>query len=75
MNGGSIEQELARIDAAIARVETTARAPSVNEPSDTLLARHEALKAVVSHTIDQIDSLIAEDDLITGDNPIEDGGA
>ncbi|WP_156843072.1 hypothetical protein [Novosphingobium aquimarinum] len=59
MNGGSIEQELARIDAAIARVESAARSPSERPQSDDIHERHETLKAAVSRTIAEIDAMIA----------------
>ena len=61
MNGGSIEQELARIDAALARVETLARAHPANATPGDMLARHEALKLAVSRTIAEIDALIGDE--------------
>lgn len=62
MNGGSIEQELARIDAAIDRVESLARSRApVTEAAD-LPQRHEALRLAVSRTIAEINALIAEDE-------------
>ena len=61
MNGGSIEQELARIDAAIARVETLARPQSASAMHGDMPARHEAMKLAVSRTIAEIDSLIGDD--------------
>jgi hypothetical protein len=59
MNGGSIEQELARIDAALARVESAQQARSEGSPRDDIVERHETLKSAVSRTIAEIDAMIA----------------
>ena len=64
MEGSSPETALARIDAAIARLEAAAStgtaAPGM---SDSILAvRHQALRTAVSHALGQLDGLIAGQD-------------
>lgn len=53
MDEGQIEQAVARIEAALARLEHAAEAPA------DLLRRHERLKASVAQSLDEIDKLIA----------------
>ena len=57
MNGGSPENALDRIEAAIARIENAARQPA--DGDSDLLARHERLKSSVAQTLGQLDDLIA----------------
>ena len=58
MEGSSPETALARIDAAIARLEAvTSRAPVA--PDSELANRHLALRNAVSHALGQLDGLIA----------------
>ena len=61
MEGSSPETALARIDAAIARLEAVAsRAAAAPGASDGDLAvRHQALRTAVSQALGQLDGLIA----------------
>ena len=61
MDGLSTESALARIDAAIARLEAVAVCPpaaSGNTGGD-LAERHQALRSAVSQALGQLDGLIA----------------
>lgn len=61
MEGHSPETALARIDAAIARLEAVASRGSaaVGTTDNDLAERHQALRMAVSHALGQIDGLIA----------------
>jgi len=62
MDGGSFEKALGRIEAAIARIERVASQPAAAPPAsvdETLLARHEELRAAVSQSLRQLDELLA----------------
>jgi hypothetical protein len=58
MSGSAIYAALARIDAAIARIETAAEAP--RQADGALAARHEQLRSAASRTLRQLDALIGE---------------
>ncbi len=58
MSGSEIQDAFARIDAALARIETAAaQAPRAD---GELAARHERLRSAASQTLRQLDALIAE---------------
>lgn len=62
MDGGSFENALGRIEAAIARIERAASQPAAAQPSAVdaeLLARHEKLRAAVGQSLRQLDDLLA----------------
>jgi hypothetical protein len=61
MEGTSPESALARIDAALARLEAVASRPATaSESTDgDLAARHQRLRAAVSRSLSQLDGLIA----------------
>ena len=61
MEGRTPETSLARIEAAIARLEAVAsRPPAPHGHSDgDLPARHEALRTAVTEALGQLDGLIA----------------
>ena len=48
---------IARIEAALARLEAASEKPAT-APDSTLLARHEALRQTVSATLSELDTLI-----------------
>ena len=59
-----ISEALARVDAALDRIETEAARPASNAPQDkpamaALVARHETLRETVSGSLAELDSLIA----------------
>jgi capsule polysaccharide export protein KpsE/RkpR len=57
MEGASIENALARIEAALTRIENAAsRAPTADH---ALAARHESLRAAVTQSLHQLDTLIS----------------
>jgi prefoldin subunit 5 len=57
MDGGSVDRALERIEAALERIErATAR---LDADADALRVRHEDLKAAVSHSLSQLDKLLA----------------
>lgn len=61
MNGERSSRALARIDAALARIEHAARRqPAGAEPAELarLQARHAALRAAVTDSLEQLDQLI-----------------
>jgi len=62
MVGDQIEQALARVEAALDRLEAAARAPRPSDPAaDPMLAeRHERLRTAVSQSLRQLDGLIEE---------------
>ena len=61
MEGSSHEMALARIDAAIARLEAVALrgAAAFGHADSDLAARHQALRTAVSLALGQLDGLIA----------------
>ena len=65
MDGASHESALARIDAALARLEAIASRPAAasGTADGELAARHDRLRAAVSQSLRQLDGLIA------GQNP------
>jgi hypothetical protein len=68
MEGASPEMALARIYAAIGRLEAvatrgiTAPGNSVTNSDDDLAVRHQTLRTAVSHALGQLDGLIAGQD-------------
>lgn len=57
MTGGSVENALDRIEAAIVRIERAAARPA---PADEALrARHERLRTAVTQSLRQLDDLLA----------------
>ena len=63
MSGSAIQDAFARIDAALARIETAAAKPPRADGDLTdgdLAARHERLRSAASQTLRQLDALIAE---------------
>jgi hypothetical protein len=58
MNGDRTEAALARIDAALTRIESAAQTPRAVEPVGDLAARHARLKSAVAESLRQIDTLI-----------------
>lgn len=56
MNGAAVEQALARIEAALTRIEKVAEVPNADE---ALRARHDRLRAAVSHSLHQLDDLLS----------------
>lgn len=65
MNGGSFENALERIEAAVARIERASAAHlerAADRPSQSeqaLADRHERLRAAVGQSLRQLDDLIA----------------
>jgi hypothetical protein len=62
MSGDRSERALARIEAALARIEGAARQPRSSGDDgelDRLRGRHERLRAAVSDSLVQLDTLIA----------------
>jgi hypothetical protein len=61
MEGSSPKSALARIDAAIARLEAVAARPPVasGDAVSNLAARHQALRSAVTQALGQLDGLIA----------------
>jgi hypothetical protein len=57
MDQGSLDKTLARIEAALKRIENAAARQ--DEAAGELRARHEGLKAAVSKSLSQLDELIA----------------
>jgi hypothetical protein len=58
MEGASMEKALGRIEAALTRIENAAsRAP---KPDEDLAARHERLRAAVTQSLQQLDSLLGQ---------------
>ncbi|MBW8783389.1 MAG: hypothetical protein JF593_01920 [Novosphingobium sp.] len=58
MTGGGADSALARIEAALQRIEAAARQPRGGDPA--LAARHERLRATVAGAIQRLDALISE---------------
>jgi hypothetical protein len=58
MSGSEIQDAFARIDAALARIETASVRPP--QADGELAARHERLRSAASQTLRQLDALIAE---------------
>ena len=60
MEGSSPESALARIEAAIARLEAVASGapPASSHGESELAARHKALRTAVSQALGQLDGLI-----------------
>lgn len=58
MNGGETEALLARIEAALHRIETAASRPAASLAD--LQSRHDALREAVSLSLGRLDDLIAE---------------
>jgi len=60
MEGSSPESALARIDAAIVRLQAVAASPpAASAPADgDLAARHQALRSAVAQALGQLDGLI-----------------
>ena len=57
MDGGSVENSLDRIEAAIARIERAAG--RLGSADEALLARHERLRSAVTQSLRQLDQLLA----------------
>jgi len=57
MDGGSVENALDRIEAALARIESAATRPIQAEQA--LRARHERLRTAVTQSLRQLDELLA----------------
>lgn len=63
MDGRTLEQAIARIGSAVARLERAADRALSNQPpagDAALAARHEALRARVGDALGELDALIAE---------------
>ncbi|HVR91713.1 MAG TPA: hypothetical protein VHG29_11570 [Novosphingobium sp.] len=60
MDGDRTTRAWARIDAALARIESAARRPASQTDADSnVAARHAKLKQAVAHSLRQLDELIA----------------
>jgi hypothetical protein len=55
---GEQTQALARIEAAIARIETAALRPRPTEPDAALVTRHADLRAAVAEALGELDAVI-----------------
>ncbi len=60
MPESELQDAFARIEAALARIETVAARPPVADVD--LAARHDRLRNAASRTLRQLDALIAEQD-------------
>lgn len=58
MAGVQTHPALARIDAAIARIEAAALRPPEAPGNDAVIARHEALRAEVAEALGELDAVI-----------------
>ena len=58
MAGDHSHPALARIDAAIARIEAAALRPRESGTNDALAARHEALRTAVAEALDELEAVI-----------------
>jgi len=60
MDGGLVDNSLARIERALARIEAAASRPRDSAPGDSeLRERHDRLRAAVGQTLRELDQLIA----------------
>jgi hypothetical protein len=62
MEGDRTDRALARIEAALTRIEGAARAPRTADGSEIaeLQDRHDRLRAAVTHSLGELDALIEE---------------
>lgn len=58
MAGDHSHPALARIDAAIARIEAATLRPRESAANDALAARHQALRTAVAETLGELDAVI-----------------